>query len=223
MALYSVRDILNLANEKYSLYFDKNNKETQINTYTRQIRKILKKKGYKRPFNNIKEKDVHTLIDDDLKHYFINYSTMRDSLEKDEQLANEVEDREHRIMTQFKNNEPEEYNDAPSTQKFDEVLNSITNDDYDPISKFRAICNSADVEFGNQIDKLQKELNNFKQNYIFYTLLKMNNEEFDQSQFIKDFFELSKHVDDRGMLSKPVYGYSKYNDKLNDPIHSYIK
>lgn len=223
MTKYKVKDILNLANKKYTLYFDKDMYETQVNTYTRRIRKALKEHGYEKPFNNIKESDAFYLIDHELKNYFINNSAMSDLLKKDEKKAAEAEDQEMRIINQFKNNEPEGYNDAASQKSLDEVLDSIKDTDYDPISKLRAICNSEDTEFSNQIDYLEKELNEFKQNYIFYALLQMTDKHFNQVQFIKDYFERDKYLDDRGMIYKPMYGYSKYDEKLNDPIKSYIK
>ena len=127
-----------------------------------------------------------------------------------------------RIINQFKNNEPEGYNDAPSQKSLDEVLDSIKDTDYDPISKLNAICNSEDIELGNQIFYLEKKLNELKQNYIFHALLQLNNEHFNQVQFIKDYFERDNYLDDSSMISKPKYGYSKYDIKLKDPINSYI-
>lgn len=66
-------------------------------------------------------------------------------------------------------------------------------------------------------------LNEFKQNYIFYALLQLTKKHFHQAQFIKDYFERNKYLDTRGMIYKPMYGYSKYDNKLNDPIKSYVK
>lgn len=221
MTKYKVKDILNLANKKYTLYFDKDTYETQVNTYTRRIRKALKEHGYKKPFNNIEEADAFYLIDHELKNYFIDNSTRPDLLKRDEKLAVEAEDREMRINNQYKNNEPLGDNDAYSQKSLDEVLDSIKDTDYDPISKLKDICNSGDDEFGNKIDYLKKELNELKQNYIFHALLQLNNEHFNQVQFIKDYFALDNYLDYRGMI--PMYGYSKYYLKLKDPINSYIE
>lgn len=223
MTKYKVKDILNLANKKYTLYFDKDTYETQVNTYTRRIRKALKEHGYKKPFNNIEEADAFYLIDHELKNYFIDNSAIPDILKRDEKKAAEAEDQEMRIINQFKNNEPEGYNDAPSQKSLDEVLDSIKDTDYDPISKLKAICNSEDTELGGQIDYLEKKLNELKQNYIFHALLQLNNERFNQVQFIKDYFERNNYIDDRSMIYKPKYGYSKYDIKLKDPINSYIE
>lgn len=223
MTKYKVKDILNLANKKYTLYFDKDTYETQVNTYTRRIRKALKEHGYKKPFNNIEEADAFYLIDHELKEYFIDNSAIPDILKRDEKKASEAEDQEIRILNQYKNNEPVGYNDAPSQKSLDEVLNSIKDTDYDPISKLRAICNSEDTELSGQIDYLEKKLNELKQNYIFHALLQMNGEYFNQAKYINDYFERNKYLDDRSIIYKPMYGYSKYDIKLKNPINSYIE
>lgn len=223
MKKYKVIDILNLANKKYTLYFSKEDKGTQINTYTKRIRKCLKNKGYEKPFNDIKASDVYYIVDYELKDYFIKNSIMPDYLQKDDLLAQEANDREVRMLTQYKNNQNIGYVDAKSQKSLDEVLNSIKDSDYDPIKKLRDVCNSEDVDLWNELDFIEKNLEKFKQNYIFYALLKQNHEHFDQAQYIKDFFERDKYIDDRGMVEVPKYGYSKYNDKLNEPFRNYIK
>lgn len=220
MKRYKVRDILNMANKKYSLYFDQEDKDTQINTYTKQIRKVLKNEhGYKRPFDNIKISDAYYLVDYELKDYFIANSVNRSSLEKDELLAQKYEEREKRMIEQQGDPYPD---DALSHEPLDKVIDNLKDDEYDPISKLKEICSKSDDEFSSEIEYLDKLLHEFKQNYIFYALLKMRNEQFDQKQFIKDYFERNRHIDDRTLFGDPMYGYSKYNDKIKDPINHYI-
>ena len=219
MNRYKVLDILKLANEKYSLYFDADNKSTQINTYTKQIRKILKRHGYVKTFNNISVADAYYLVDHELKDYFISNSNNRELLEKDDQLAQKYEDMEERMIDQQEEEFPD---DALSHDSLGDVIDSIKNDEYDPISKLKEICTSNDDELGGKISYLDKLLSQFKQEYIFHALLKLNNEEFNQRQFIKDFFERDLHIDDRSLVGIPMFGFSKYNDKLSDPISAYI-
>lgn len=219
MKKYKVIDILNLANKKYALYFDEDDKSTQINTYTKQIRKMLRKHGYTKPFNDIKIADVYFLVDHELKDYFISNSINKNSLEKDRQLAKKYEDQEKRMIEQQGEIIPD---DALSHDSLNDVIDSIRSNEYDPISKLKEICGTGDTELWGQIQYLDKMLSKFKQDYIFSALLKLNKEEFDQRQFIKDYFERMQYIDDRTITGVPMYGYSKYNDKLSDPINHYI-
>lgn len=216
---YKVIDILNLADQTYSLYFDKDNKDNKINTYTRQIRKTLEKHGYHKPFNNIRISDVYYLVEHELKDYFISNSVDSESLEKDKKLIKKYEDQEKRIINQQEEIIPD---DALAHDSLNDVINSMKSTEYDPISKLKEICGSRDDELAGQIQYLDKLLSKFKQEYIFNALLKLNKEEFDQKQFIKDYFERNLHIDDRTIVGVPMYGYSKYNDKLTNPISYYI-
>lgn len=216
---YKVIDILNLADQTYSLYFDKDNKDNKINTYTRQIRKTLEKHGYHKPFNNIRISDVYYLVEHELKDYFISNSVDSELLEKDKKLIKQYENKEERLISQQQDPHPD---DALCHDSLIDVINAMKSNEYDPISKLEEICSSGDDEFGIQIQYLDKLLSKFKQEYIFNALLKLNKEEFDQKQFIKDYFERSLHIDDRTMIGVPKYGYSKYNDKLTNPISSYV-
>ena len=219
MKKYKVIDILTIADKTYSLYFNKEDKERQVNTYTRRIRKALKKHGYAKPFNDIKVADVYYLVEHELKDYFIANSIDSELLEKDRQLAKKYEDQEKRMIEQLGDKIPD---DALSHESLDDVINSLKRDEYDPISKLKEICGSGDEELWGQIQYLDKMLSKFKQDYIFNALLKLNHEEFDQKQFIKDYFERNQHIDDRTITGIPMYGYSKYNDKLSNPINFYI-